>query len=158
MKLVRYLKYQYSKMLRLKDTPSKVARGVGVGFAMEFAVPIPLVNIFVAFLVARITKVNSLAAVISSTALKPLFPAVVAINLYMKSIVVMVFPGFGSIVLPRSGGTSYIEHVIDSILAGGVPYLVAGLIDGVIVFFVSYMVVYYLLKMRIRRIKHKRMK
>ena len=156
MRLTRYLKYQYYRMIRLKDTPSKVAQGAGLGFAMDFAVPIPLVSIFTAFLAAKILKMNSLAAVMSSTALKPLFPAIVALNIYVQSLVVTLFPGLGAVTLPHPAGTNYFESIVNSILSRGVPYLLAGLFNGVVVFVISYFVVYYVLKIRINKMKHKK--
>lgn len=158
MRLTRYFKYQYYKMIRLKDTPSKVAQGVGLGFAMDFAVPIPLVSIFVAFVTAKILKMNSLAAVMSATALKPFFPAIVALNLYVKSIVVMLMPGLRRIVLPHPSGTNYVENLINSILNMGVPYLLAGLINGIIVFAVAYFAVYYALRARINKLNKRKKK
>ncbi len=158
MRLSRYLKYQYYKMIRLKGTPSKVAQGVGIGLAMDFAVPIPLVSIFIAFLVARILKINSLAAVMSATALKPFFPFIVAINIYVQSIIVSAFPVLGRIILPQPAGTDWLEKLTNSILAKGVPYLLAGAINGAVVFILSYLVVYYLLKNRVQRFKRKKRK
>jgi uncharacterized protein (DUF2062 family) len=157
-KLGRYLKYQYYKMLRVKDTPSKVAQGVGLGFAMDFASPIPLVSIFVAFVVARIFKINSIAAVMSATALKPFFPAIVALNIYVQSIIVKVSPIMGEIILPLPVGTNFLEKIINSILSRGVPYLLAGLINGVIIFIITYFIVFYLLRVRIEKLKHRRIK
>jgi len=158
LRLTRYLKYQYYKMIRVKDTPSKVAQGVGMGFAMDFAVPIPLVSIFVAFIVARILKMNSLAAVMSATALKPFFPAIVALNIYIQSILVMVFPSMRGVVLPHPAGTNFVENIINSILSRGVPYLLAGLFNGTVIFVISYLAVYYTLKVRIQKIAHRRNK
>jgi len=158
LRLSRYLKYQYFKMIRLKDTPSKVAQGVGVGLAMDFAVPIPLVSIFVAFVVARILKINSLAAVMSATALKPFFPFIVMINIYVQSVIVSAFPVTNRIILPHSLGTNFFERIVNSILARGVPYLMAGIINGLVVFIISYLAVYYLLRVRIEKLKRKKVK
>lgn len=158
MHLGRYLKYQYYKMIRLKDTPAKVAQGVGLGFAMDFAIPIPFVSIFVAFLVAKLLKKNSLAAVMSAAALKPFFLAIVAINIYIQDILVSAIPSLQTIILPHPAGTNYFERLINSILTRGVPYLMAGLIDGCVVFIISYLVVYYLLKARIQKLKAKKVK
>lgn len=154
----RYLKYQYYKMVRVKDTPGKVAQGVGLGFALDFAIPIPFVSIFVAFLVARILKMNSIAAVMSATALKPLFPAIIYLNLTVKTFIVALFPTLGSIILPHAEGTSYIENLLNSILAGGVPYLMAGIFNGLTVFLISYTIIYYSIKARVRKIKMKKAK
>lgn len=154
----RFLKYQYYKMLRLKDTPSKVAQGVGLGFAMDFAIPIPFISIFISFVVAKLLNFNSLASVISSTALKPFFPAIVYLNFYVQSLIVLLLPQLGKVVLPHPEGANLLEQMVNSIISRGVPYLLAGFINGVVVFIVSYFVVYFILKKRIRNIKHKKTK
>ncbi len=158
MRLGRYLKYQYYKMIRVKDTPSKVAQGVGLGFALDFAIPIPFLSIFIAFVVARILKMNSLAAVMSATSLKPFFPAIVYLNLTVKSFIVALFPGLGKIILPHATGNGYVEQVTNTILAGGVPYIFAGIFNGLVIFFISYFVIYYSIKSRIRKVKLKKAK
>ena len=149
----RYLKYHYFKIIRLKDTPLKVAQGAGLGFAMDFAVPIPLVSIFVAFLISKILKMNSLAAVMSATVLKPFFPGIVLMNVYIQSILVSLFPVLGKMVFPRPEGTNFLHNLINSILSRGVPYLLAGLINGMVIFIVSYMCLYYLLNLRLQKLK-----
>ncbi len=158
MRLKRYLRYHYFKMIRLRDKPSKVARGAGLGFAMDFAVPIPLVSIFIAFLTARVLKVNSLAAVMSATVLKPFFPGIVLLNVYIQSILTSLFPVLGRLVIPRPGGTGFLEKIINSILSRGVPYLLAGLINGLVVFAVSYIILSYLLNLRLERLKFRNRK
>lgn len=155
MRLKRYLRYHYFKMIRLKDTPTKVARGAGLGLAMDFAIPIPLVSIFIAFLAARILKVNSFAAVMSATVLKPFFPGIVLVNVYIQSILVTFFPVLGRLVLPRPEGTNLLGNMINSILSRGVPYLLAGLINGLVVFAVSYMILHYVLNLRMERLKYR---
>ncbi|WP_418791146.1 DUF2062 domain-containing protein [Phosphitispora sp. TUW77] len=153
MRLKRYIKYQYFKMIRLRDTPSKVAKGAGLGFGMDFAIPVPLVSIFIAFVFARVLKVNSLAAVMSATGLKPFFPGIVLINLYTQSILVSLFPVLGRLVLPQAEGTTFLENVLNSILSRGGPYLLAGIINGVVVFVLTYVVLYFLLNTRLEKLK-----
>jgi len=147
LRLKRYLRYHYFKMIRLKDTPTKVARGAGLGLAMDFAIPI------IAFLAARILKVNSFAAVMAATVIKPFFPGIVLINVYIQSILVSLFPVLGRLVLPRSEATNLLGNMINGILSRGVPYLLAGLINGLVVFSVSYMFLYYMLNLRMQKLK-----
>jgi len=156
--LSRYLKYQYYRMIRLKDTPSKVAQGVGLGFALDFAIPIPYISIFFAFVLARVLKINSLAAVMSASFLKLFFPAIVYINFTIQKVLVSAFPFLKTVVIPHPAGTNYFERLVNSILAGGVPYLLAGLVNGAVIFIASYLTVFYLLRMRIERVKNKRTK
>ncbi|HWI55541.1 MAG TPA: DUF2062 domain-containing protein [Desulfobacteria bacterium] len=158
MRFGRYFKYQYYKMIRVKDTPSKVAQGAGLGFALDFAIPIPFLSIFIAFIVARILKINSLAAVMSATSLKPFFPAIVYLNYKVKFYITAVFPSLGGIALPHAAGTSYFEQVINTILAGGVPYIFAGIFNGLVIFILSYFTIFHSIKTRIRKVKLKKAK
>lgn len=152
MRLIRFLKYQYYKLIRLKDAPARVAQGVGLGFAMDFAVPVPLLSIFVAFVTARILKINSLAAVIAATALKPLFPGIITLNLYVRSLLISLFPRLADLYIPKIEGTTFLERAIDSIFSKGIPYLIACEINAIIIFFAGYFIVFYLLQMRLNRL------
>lgn len=152
----RYLKFQYYRMIRVKDSPSKVAQGMALGFAMDFVIPIPFVSIFIAFVVAKLIKFNSLAAVIASASLKPFFLAVVALNIYIQDILVTAVPHLQRIILPHPAGVNFFEKIINGILTRGVPYLLAGLLNGMVVFMVTYLIVYYLLRARFERIKHRK--
>lgn len=152
----RYLKYQYYRMIRLKDSPSKVAQGIALGFAMDFAIPIPFVSIFIAFVVAKILRFNSLGAVLAAASLKPFFLAIVALNIYVQNILVSAVPQLQFIVLPHPAGVNFFERIVNGILTRGVPYLLAGLLDGAAVFMVTYLTVYYLLKARFEKIKHRK--
>jgi len=152
----KYLKYQYYKMLRVKDSPSKVARGISLGFAMDFAIPIPFLSIFIAFVVAKILKFNSLAAVIAAAALKPFFLGIVAMNIYVQNILVSAIPSLQYIILPHPDGVNFFEKIVNGILTRGVPYLMACFINAAVVFAATYFVAYHLLKVRAERIKHRK--
>lgn len=156
MKLKRYAKYHYLKMLRLKDTPAKVAEGVALGVAMDFVIPIPLVSIFIAFLVARIFKMNSLAAVMSATAFKPLFAGIVGLNILTTGYIIKAFPNLKGVALPHPAGISHLERLLNSILSQGVPYLIACAVNGVIIGIIVYVVVLRILQYRRNRLKKKR--
>lgn len=70
MRLKRYFRYQYIKILRLKDSPSKIAKGVALGVALDF-LPLPFISLVVAWVVAKLARFNTLAAVMTTAALKP---------------------------------------------------------------------------------------
>lgn len=157
MRLKRYAKYHYLKMLRLRDTPAKVAQGVALGVAMDFVIPIPLLSIFIAFLVARILKTNSLAAVMSATAFKPLFALIVALNILTTGYILKAFPGLKGMDLPHPAGTNVIERLINDILSRGVPYLMACALNGVIIGVIVYLVVRKILQYRRDKLKKKKL-
>jgi uncharacterized protein (DUF2062 family) len=152
----RYLKYQYYRLIRVKDSPAKVAQGIALGFAMDFAIPLPFVSIFIAFLIAKILHFNSLAAAIAAATLKPFFIGIVALNIYVQNILVSAMPSMQHIILPHPSGVSFFEKMVNGLLTRGVPYLMACWINAAIIFAVTYLIGYYLLKARFEKIKHKK--
>lgn len=152
----RYFRYQYYRLIRVKDSPTKVAQGIALGFAMDFAIPIPFVSIFIAFLIAKILHFNSLAAAIAAASLKPFFLGIVALNIYVQNILVSAVPSLQRIILPHPAGVNFFEKVVNGILTRGVPYLMACWINAAVVFAVTYLIGYYLLKARIERVKHRK--
>ena len=157
MRLKRYVKFQYLKMLRVRDTPGKVAQGVSLGMAMDFIIPIPLLSIFIAFIVARVFRINSLAAVMSATALKPFFALIVGLNILTTGYVNKFFPGLKGMELPHPAGTTFVERLMNDILNQGVPYLIACAVNGVIIGVIIYLLVYKALEFRRNKIKKKKM-
>lgn len=154
----KYLKYQYYRLIRVKDSPTKVAQGIALGFAMDFAIPIPFLSIFIAFFVAKMLHINSLAAAIAAASLKPFFLGIVALNIYVQNILVSAMPSLQYIILPHPAGVNFFEKIVNGILTRGVPYLMACWINAAVVFAVTYLVVYYLLKARFEKIKHRKRK
>ncbi|MFZ3170980.1 MAG: DUF2062 domain-containing protein [Carboxydocellales bacterium] len=70
LRLRRYFRYHYFKILRLKDSPSKIAKGVSLGVALDF-LPLPFISIPLAWVVAKLAHFNTIAAVMTAIALKP---------------------------------------------------------------------------------------
>jgi len=60
----RYLRLQYLKILRLKDSPHKIAGGMALGLGLDF-LPLPIISLPVAWVLARILRLNSIAAVMT---------------------------------------------------------------------------------------------
>lgn len=156
MRLKRYAKYHYLKMLRLKDTPGKVAQGIALGVAMDFVIPIPLLSIFIAFLVARVFKMNSLAAVMAATAFKPFFAGIVGLNILTTGYIIKAFPGLKGVDVPHPAGISHLERLINSLLSQGVPYLAACAVNGAIIGMIVYVIVRKILQYRRNKLKKKK--
>jgi len=148
MRIKRYFRYQYLRILRLKDTPDKIAKGVALGVALDF-LPLPFVSLFVAWIIARLARWNSLAAVITAAALKPaVFTIFFPLNVLVGSLFVegrTISPGQVQVPVAEPG----IEpHALasffspETIKALGWPFLVGSAINAT----VSFLLVYYLLK------------
>lgn len=82
----RYLKYQYYKIVRVKDTPDRVAKGVGLGIALNFSF-LPLISIPIAYFLAWILGFNRLAAVSITVITKWLVPFFWYLNYEVGSLV-----------------------------------------------------------------------
>jgi len=68
-------KNYYSRVMDLPDAPIKVARGAAFGFALDF-LPLPLISIPIAYLLARVVGGNGIAAALTAAFFKwavPLF-------------------------------------------------------------------------------------
>lgn len=147
MRIKRYFRYQYLRILRLKDTPDKIARGVALGVALDF-LPLPFISLFVAWIVARLARWNSLAAVITAAALKPaVFTIFFPLNVLVGSLFVE-----GRTVHPQQVQVPVAEPAIEpqalasffspaTLKALGWPFLVGSLINASI----SFLLVYFLL-------------
>lgn len=70
MKIFRYLRFNYLKILRLKDTPYKVAKGVALGVSLDFLL-LPFISILIAYVIAKLARFNSVAAATTAAVLKP---------------------------------------------------------------------------------------
>ncbi|ADG83745.1 hypothetical protein Tfer_1609 [Thermincola ferriacetica] len=151
MNIKRYLRYHYLKMIRLKDAPARVAQGFALGLAMDFVVPIPLVSIFIAFVAAKFLRMNSLAAVMSATAFKPLFAGIVTLNILMSKKLIALLPSLKAVSITAPQGNSLLHRIFGEIISYGFPYLLAGSVNGMIIGLISYLSVYYFLQGRQRR-------
>lgn len=69
MKIKRYIKLQYLKILRLNDAPDKIAKGVALGVGLDF-LPLPFISLVVAYIFAKIARFNTVAAVMTAAFLK----------------------------------------------------------------------------------------
>lgn len=144
MDLKRYFRYHYIRILRLKDSPTKIAKGVALGVAMEF-LPLPFINILIAWLIARLTGINSLAAVMTSVALKPAaFTAFVPLNILVSRLL----GGGGARIAPHqlvpemsmTPQVTAFQFYSEKLKVLGLHYLAASTINallwGLVVFFI----------------------
>lgn len=163
MRINRYFRYQYLRILRLKDAPDKIARGVALGVALDF-LPLPFISLFVAWIVAKLARWNTLAAVITAAALKPaVFTIFFPLNILVGSLFVE-----GRTVHPQQVQVPVAEPGMDphslanffslaTLKSLGWPFLVGSFINAGVSFLLVYLLVnrtlIYRMEKRLARLK-----
>lgn len=152
----RALSYVAHRLRRLPDTPERIARGVAAGVFVSFTPLFGLHFIFAA-LIARVMRGNIMAALLGTFFGNPFtFPIIVALSIELGSIML----GHGGFLhfqqVMRTSSTAWAEiwTNLDALLSGApadwtgflvflqrvfLPYLVGGIVPGV----VSAAVMYY---------------
>lgn len=128
----RYLRYHYLRLLRVRDQPEPLARGIAFGFASGFG-PFIGFGLVAAWVFAALFKGNRLAAVITAVLFKWAIPIFVASNLTVGSLVW----GQPSTQPPPVGGDGWFDLGL-SWKDVGVVYLTGSAINSVIAYLVSY--------------------
>lgn len=168
MKLHRYFRFQYIRVLRLRDTPNKVAQGVALGVALDF-LPLPFVSILVGWIIAKIARINVLAAVITTAGLKPaVFAVFFPFNVLLGEFVL----GLGkaqvhrslqvaepSLVAPDTVSHFFSLKTIETL---GPSFFTGSIINavfwGLLAYFLSYRVLSFRSEKRLRRKKASKVK
>jgi uncharacterized protein len=143
MKLKRRSKYFMIRFFRLKASPHQVAMGFALGFAPNWF-PTFGVGPFLSAGLAKITRVNVLAAFIGGVIGTPLWPILFWMN-YRMGIIFIKNPSK----VDEIEDVEYIEAVSDtvgSLQTGSMQFLTGALINMLIAAFIMYVLVYYLFK------------
>lgn len=137
------LKAYFKKMAGLADNPQKVAAGIAMGTAIDF-LPIPLISIVVAYLVARLLRINAVAAVATVIFLKLAIPFFFTLNVITGEALAGDLPGFP---LPHDfslPGAAFIEKVFEY----GFSFLVGSAVNATVTGISVYILLLCLLKRR----------
>lgn len=148
----RYLTLQYLKILRIKDSPAQIAKGVALGVAIDF-LPLPFISIFISYIVAKFFKFNTLAAVSTTILFKGAIPFFYGLNIAVGKIL-KGNPPDSLTIEPTQVDTSFfdfekLKHASDVFLLGS---FLNALIVGISVFL---LVRWALEKRRERRLKRR---
>lgn len=160
MKIKRYFKFQYLKILRLNDVPDKIAKGVGLGVGLDF-LPIPFVSLVVAYVVARLARFNAVAAVGTVAVLKGLLWVFYPMNIFVGKMVLghgipstvekvaIVEPG-----LSLAGLSQF--FTIETLSKLGKPFLVGSGVNALVFGFITFIVLRRILRFRHTKRKERR--
>lgn len=160
LQLKRYFKYHYFKIVRVKDTPDKVAKGVGLGIALNFSF-LPLISIPISYFLAWILGFNRLAAVSTTVISKWLVPFFWYLNYYVGSLV-LGQPNQQSKIPHAEGINGGIEQFFNKFIVTikglGPAFFVGNAIDSLVFGLLFYFLIKQSLKYRLEKRKNKKKK
>lgn len=137
-KFLRWVRYKFLKILRLRDSSDKVAKGVALGIAFNF-LPTFGLGLIGAFLFAGLIRANQMAAVLSAILVKFGIPIFYLLNLAVGHLVL----GDGFIVeegnMPHF---SFSEINWGALKSLGFPFLIGSLINAVWTGVLAYFLVF----------------
>ncbi len=160
----RAAQYVRHRLRRLPDAPNRIARGIWAGVFVSFT-PLYGFHFLSAFIIAKVMRGNILAAILGTFFGNPItFPIIAALSLRLGHAMLGTRPVFGrnpnpddsrGLVEAFSGAMSDLWHNLLIVFTGGtahwgklagfyhdvfLPYLVGGIIPGVIAATICYYV------------------
>ncbi|MBM4761499.1 DUF2062 domain-containing protein [Bacillus sp. B15-48] len=143
MKLKRRSKYFLIRLFRLKASPHHVAMGLALGFAPNWFPTFGLGPFFSAAL-AKLTRVNVLAAFIGGLIGTPLWPVLFWLNYQVGSLFYQKPSKVEEIV-----EVEYLEAVNDTVgswQSGSMQFITGSLVNMFVMGIIMYILVYFLFK------------
>jgi len=139
----------WSKVKGLADSPRKIAAGAALGLAFDF-LPIPVISIPLAYLVARIIHCNPVAAVATVIFFKLAVPFFFTLNVLVGN---TLFGFFDHIASPQFviAGDSFYTLFLSKIVEHGYPFLAGSLINAALVWLAVYFLIIFLFERGRRR-------
>lgn len=146
MNLVGRLKNHYSRVMNIPDAPQKIARGAAIGLALDF-LPLPLVSIPIAYLIARLAGGNGLAAALTAAFFKLAVPFFYVLNMITGGLML----GYNDL-----DSVEQVAEIFAQTQAGwleklsllGYPFMLGAIINAVLVFAIVYVVLRKVLYLR----------
>lgn len=156
MKIIGRLKGYYNRVMDLPDAPTKVARGAALGMALDF-LPIPLISIPIAYLVARVVGGNGLAGALTAAFFKWAVPFFYLLNVATGNLLLGFKLPEDMMVVAMTGTP---DHWMEQLAQLGLPFLVGAVVNAILAWLALYFLVRRLLLIRHARkgIKRKEMK
>lgn len=142
------LKEYYSKVMDLPDAPTKIARGAALGFALDF-LPIPLISIPIAYVLARVVGGNGLAGALTAAFFKWVVPFFYVLNMFTGSLVIGLHMPEEVKAITVTGTTP--ADWLEKLAHLGYPFLAGSFINSCVAGLVLYFVVRRLLMIRQER-------
>jgi len=118
---------------------------VALGLAFDF-LPIPIISIPLSYLVARVLKVNPVAAVSTVVILKLAVPSFYALDFFVGKLIFGDVQGLDI----HDTGISTFDFFLDKLFEHGYPFVVGSLINAAIIGVVSYYFLMWFIRRRQR--------
>jgi len=144
LKFIGRLREYYNHVMDLPDAPTKVARGAALGLALDF-LPIPIISIPIAYMVARMVGGNGLAGALTATFFKLAVPFFYILNVAMGNLLL----GFNLSEKTVSMAAMHTPQLwLEELVQLGTPFIVGAVVNAVLAWLALYFVVQRLLFIR----------
>jgi len=148
--LERLINY-YDHVMSLPDSPKKIARGAAIGIALDF-LPVPVISIPLAYLLARLLRCSPMAAVATVIVFKLLVPVFFAFDFLIGKVLCGDVPPPADVTL---SGILILGPYLETIIAYGYPFLVGSLVNATLFSLAVYFLLLKLLERRRFQHRHK---
>lgn len=138
----------YVKVMQISDSPTKIAQGIALGTALDF-LPIPVISIPVAYILARILRFNAIAAVLAAVFFKWAVPFFYAFNLLVGNLILQ--GNVTQLILPQ---ISYYT-VLMVIREWSYPFFVGCAVNFTVSALLMYYIFHYVLELRQRQLRRR---
>jgi len=146
------LKKYYTRVMDIPDAPVKVARGAAIGLAMDF-LPVPIISIPIAYVMARVAGGNGLAAALTATFFKCAVPFLYMLNIATGSLV-MGLNEYSHAMPVMSASSISPADWINYLSQFGYPFIIGAVINS----FLAWLVLFFgVRKLMLSRQKRKGM-
>jgi len=147
--LVGRLKSHYSRVIDIPDAPQKIARGSAIGLALDF-LPLPLISIPIAYLIARLAGGNGLAAALTAAFFKWAVPFFYVLNMIVGGLM-LGYNDFDSVEQVKE--IFYQSQVgwLEKFSLLGYPFMLGAFINAILAYAIFYLVLRKVLQLRQKR-------
>jgi len=147
--LVGRLKSHCSRVIDIPDAPQKIARGSAIGLALDF-LPLPLISIPIAYLIARLAGGNGLAAALTAALFKMAVPFFYVLNMITGGLM-LGYNDFDSV--EQVVEVFYQTQVgwLEKFSLLGYPFMLGAFFNAALALAIVYMVLLKVLQLRRKR-------
>lgn len=143
------IKRYYTRVMEIPDAPGKIAKGAALGLALDF-LPIPLISIPIAYVIARLAGGNGLAAALTAAFFKWAVPFFYMLNMATGSIL-LGYNELESVDEVKAIFTDPGSSTLEKFTMLGYPFLAGALLNSVVAFTAIYLL---LRKLLYNKLKH----
>lgn len=136
------------KMLNLKDCPNRLAKSFSLGFGLAL-LPLPGINIFLSAVLAKLFRLNILAATMPGILLAYVSPFLYILNYKTGALFITTgnkMPPPKQIEVGIDYNLTFFSKMIDFITHMGTAYLLGSIINGILAATLAYVIFWLMYK------------